>query len=207
MQSIEKTTGLQKEINIEMSSKDNKLELIYRIHNRTNWPIEFSVWPIAMMKRNGKVIIPFKKYKNWNSDGSIPLRSLVLWPYTNLNDKRFIWGKKYLIIKQKNNSNGPTKIGLFNDTGWEAYCLNDNLVIKKHSIKDSLKYPDLNCNTEIYIDGDYLELESLSPLEIVSPNNYLEHKEHFYLYKVSIGDSEDFIDKNILPITRRTDIL
>jgi len=39
------------------------------------------------------------------------------------------------------------------------------------------RYPDRDCNTEVWIDGGILELESLGPVVNLQPGSSVEHRE------------------------------
>jgi hypothetical protein len=78
--------------------------------------------------------------------------------------------------------------------------------IKRYNFNIAGQYPDYQCNTEVYTDPNTFELETLGPLQIVDPGNYLEHKENWYLFKTELDDSEEAIKKNLLPLIEKTAI-
>ncbi len=57
---------------------------------------------------------------------------LVMWVYTNLPDKRWVFTKKYMTLKQDPNNTEAQKIGLFNPDTWGAYVLNNVPVRPTH---------------------------------------------------------------------------
>ncbi len=204
IQDTEIETGMQKVINIKIAS-ENKIEFTYRIYNKNLWPIEFAPWALTLMAKTGRAIIPQEPYESWD-DNLFPVRPLVLWAYTKMNDKRWVWGEKYIQLKQDPGAIGPPKIGLLNKLGWEAYCLDGFVLIKRYSYRPDFPYPDFNCNTQVYSDPDLFELETLGPLEKVDPDSYVEHKENWYLFEAEINEDEMSIDKNLLPLINNTDI-
>ena len=205
VQNIEKETGMLKEISLKMSNYSNKIEVNYKIHNKNVWPIEFAPWALTLMAKNGRAIIPQEFYRTWD-DYLLPARPLVLWHYTKMNDERWLWGEKYIQLKQDPDSNSPQKIGLLNKLSWEAYYLNGFVFIKRYSFNPNAKYPDYNCNTEVYTDPNLFELETLGPLQKIDPDDYIEHKENWYLFKVKINEDENSIDTNLLPLINKTKV-
>ncbi|NJM54134.1 MAG: hypothetical protein HC846_12575, partial [Blastocatellia bacterium] len=49
--------------------------------------------------------------------------------------------------------------------------------------KDAV-YPRFEFNTEVYTAGGFVEVESLSPLQKVAPNEFIEYAETWKLEKV-----------------------
>ncbi len=204
LQNIESTTGLQKEMIIKLDKSKPFLEIKYRIHNKNLWSINFAAWAITLMAKNGKAVIPQEPYQSWE-ENVLPVRPLVLWSYTKMNDKRCLWGEKYIQLKQDPNAISPIKIGLLNTLGWQAYYNEGDVFIKRYPYVKGEIYPDFNCNTEVYTDPNCIELETLSPLKTVNPGNFIEHIEHWYLFKEDLSsDSEEIIDEKLLPIIQKT---
>lgn len=205
LQEVETTTGMQKEIYIKLDLKTAKAEINYKIYNRNLWPIRFSPWVITLLAKGGRAILPQEPFQSWE-DNLLPVRPLVLWSYTKMNDSRFIWGEKYIQIKQDTKPASPLKIGVLNTLGWGVYCKNNYVFIKRYPFIKGEEYPDFNCNTEVYTDANLFELETLGPLKVIEPGSYAEHKENWYLFKEEIGESEDLIDKKLLPLIEKTEI-
>jgi hypothetical protein len=72
-------------------------------------------------------------------------------------------------------------------------------LIKKFDFNPDAVYPDFGCNNETYINGQFLEIETLRPLAKLPPGGAVEHTEHRLLTKAAADESEESIDANILP--------
>ncbi|MEP7110297.1 MAG: hypothetical protein ABI760_20045, partial [Ferruginibacter sp.] len=94
------------------------------------------------------------------------------------------------------------KIGVTNKQGWIAYYLNGEVLIKRFGFDPGAVYPDYGCNNEIYINGQFLEVETLGPLTRIPPGGAAEHAEHWLLAKATADESEESIDANILPLVK-----
>jgi hypothetical protein len=180
---IENTTGLEKNITIKLNKDKPSVFIHHKIYNRNLWDISYSVWALTAMKEGGITIIPFPPKKEHNMNNLLPVSSITLWPYTNLSDDRFTFGKKYLLINQKSESTSPQKIGIYNTEGWFAYHINNKLFIKKFNINTNSNYPDFNSSNEFFTNREMMELESLTPINTVQPNDYLENIEEWFLYE------------------------
>lgn len=204
-QLTESKTGMQKEIMLKMLDSENKIEYTYRIYNRGIWPVKYALWALTLMANNGRAIIPQEPFQSWN-DNLLPARPLVLWSYTEMNDPRWTWGRKYIQLRQDTGAKGPTKCGLLNKLCWEAYYLEGYVLIKRFQYDLCADYPDFQCNAQVYTDPQLFELETLSPLKTIEPGDYSEHKENWYIFKADISsEDEDSIDKNLMPLILKTE--
>lgn len=203
-QEVEKTTGMQKEIEITLNPDENQVYVLHRITNRTLWDIELAPWALTVMNLGGRAIVPHEPFQSWE-ERLTPVRPLVLWAYTDMKDSRWIWGTKYIQLKQNPEAKTRQKLGILNTLGWAAYYLNGELFIKRYKYEPKARYTDFGVNTEIYTDPDILEVETLGELKKIPPGESVEHVESWLLFKAKIDEDEESIDKNILPLVRRTD--
>lgn len=199
------TTGIVKEIEIMLSPVKNRITVIHRLINQNVWDIELSPWAISALSKGGRAIIPQEPFRG-NDGYLLPERSMALWPNTMMNDIRWTWGNRYIQAKQDPLIASEQKIGVLNKQEWVAYSLNNELLIKRFRYNPNEIYPDFNCNNEIYINGNFLEIETLGPMTKVPPQGIIEHVEHWSLFKLTVGESEGSIDTNILPLINSSNI-
>lgn len=205
-QAKENSTGIVKEMEITLSHDKNEVTVLHRFINQNLWDIELAVWPLSMLARGGRAIIPHEPYGEGN-DFLLPSRSLALWQFTKMNDPRWIWGEKYIQVKQDPMFTSEQKIGITNKQGWTAYYLYGEVIIKRFDFNPDAVYPDYGCNNEIYINGDFLEIETLGPLTKLAPGGTVEHTEHWLLTKATADESEESIDANMLPLVKSFQIM
>jgi hypothetical protein len=201
LQDIEKTTGMQKEIKITLNPAENQVNLIYKMHNKNLWDIEFAPWVLSVMGLSGRGIVPHEPFKT-HEEQLAPARPLVLWAYTTMDDPRWIWGKKYIQLKQDPEAKTKQKLGMLNTPGWAAYYLKGNLFCKRYKYDPEATYTDFGVNTEIYTDSDIFEVETLGAFKKIPPEGYSEHFENWSLFKVEIDESEESIDSKVLPLLK-----
>lgn len=197
----ESTSSIRKEIQITLSPDKNELTVVHRLKNENLSDMQLSVWAISALAPGGFAIIPQEPYGEGN-DFLLPARPLALWQYTKMNDPRWIWGEKYILAKQDTTLAGEQKIGVLNKQGWAAYYLNKTLLIKKFEYTENAVYPDYGCNNEVYINGAFLEVETLGPLVTLAPGETVAHIEHWSLHKTEnmSTPTEQLIDSTVLPI-------
>ena len=198
IQPKETITGIVKEMEITLSHDKNEVKVLHRLVNQNLWDVEVAPWSLSVLAQGGRAIVPQEPYGE-GDDYLLPARPLALWQFTKMNDPRWIWGAKYIQAKQDTSAISEQKIGVMNKQGWTAYCLNGELLIKKFDFNPDALYPDYGCNNEIYINGHFLEIETLGPLTKIPPGGVVEHMEHWLLTKATADESEESIDANILP--------
>jgi hypothetical protein len=91
---------------------------------------------------------------------------------------------------------------VLNKQGWAAYYLNKTLLIKKFDYNAQSLYPDYGCNNEVYINGAFLELETLGPLIILAAGKTAVHIERWELHNIEGMATVYEIDRNILPLAK-----
>jgi hypothetical protein len=115
-----------------------------------------------------------------------------------MGDPRWRWGNKYIQLKQDPSLVSEQKIGILNKQGWVAYFLNQEVFVKRFDFNPDAVYPDYGSNNEVYVNGDFLEVETLGPVNLLVPGGSLEHTEHWFLAKfpdIEAGYDEDGIDR------------
>ena len=200
-QPVEKSTGIEKQIEVRLESDKNVVHLKNRLINRNLWDVEAAPWALTVMDVGGRAIVPHEEFRP-HSECLVPARPLVLWYYTDMSDPRWTWGRKYIQLQQDISSKTPQKIGVLNTNGWAAYALNDELFIKKYPYKPDAVYTDYGCNTELFTNPEIIEVETLGPLVKLAPGDAAEHEETWLLSATAVGSGEDEIDSKVLPLLK-----
>jgi len=204
IQPVEQSTGFIKEIAITLDSKGTHVKVEHTLINKNLWTIETAPWAMSTMAENGRAIFPQEPLYPY-PEYLRPARPMVLWHYSDMSDPRWTWGKKYIQLQQDPKATGQVKIGLGNTLGWAAYCLNDQVFIKRFPYVTGAIYPDFgSCNNETFTNQSMLEIETLGPIVKILPESKTTHIEHWFLFNAKIGKSEDLIDKNLLPLVEQT---
>lgn len=154
-----------------------EVKLTHTVINVGEETRKIALWAITALNCRGKVTLPFDK----GDSPLLPNRSIVLWPYTNIADKRMVLTNNSIIITPQKNTR-PLKAGCFNNEG-KIYWEDDLVIFEKRVEKIGESYPDFNCNIECYTDGSVAEIETLSPLYDIHPFEQAQHTEYWTFTK------------------------
>jgi hypothetical protein len=194
-QSVEPETLIEKQMEITLDATKPCVTVKHRLVNKGAWDVEAAAWCLTMLAPGGRAIVPQEPYAAW-PDALLPVRPIVLWPYTDMSDPRFAWGRRFIQVRQDLAASTPIKIGLRNTLGWGAYVLGGDVFVKRGDFDPNGSYPDFGSNWEIFTNADILELETLSPLtRIPASGGVIEHKEQWHLLRADIGADEDAITR------------
>lgn len=198
-QKPEPTTGIQKQIKISLSENKPEVQLTHTLINHNLWAVETAPWALSVMAPGGVAILPLPP-RGPHPEFILPTASLSLWPYTNLNDPRWVLGERFILLKQDPEIAPPQKIGIFASDGWAGYVNFNTLFIKSIPIQFDAIYPDLGVNFETFTNDEMLELESLGPIESIPPKGKIELQEHWTLVSdVKAPKSDQDVIDHILP--------
>jgi hypothetical protein len=165
---LERTTGIQKAILVEMSPNEAYVKVTHFLTNRSLWAIEFTPWALTMMAKGRRAIVPNAAIHP-ASRKVLPACPLVLWHYTDMSDPRWHWGKKYIVLCQDPNATLPQKIGIGNLHGWVAYVNGDRVFIKRYKHIEGATYPDFGSSTELFTNAITVEVKTLGSLTRLEP--------------------------------------
>lgn len=186
VQAEEAWTQMQKEMEVRLVN--GRVRIVNRIINRGAWPVEIAVWSLTVGSRGGREVCPVVQ----RNTGLLPNSHYVSWPYSRLDDSRVRWGQKYIVVDNDENDKTAFKFGYPNEYGWVAYFNKELCFIKKFNHNPEGKYPDCGCSWETYSSYWGIELESLSPLQVVKPGNCVEHVDEWFVFSgMSVPERED----------------
>ena len=199
LQAVEPETGLQKEMAVAYDG--DGVVVTHRIANHSKQTKRLAPWALSQMARGGVGIVTFPP-RGGHSEQLLPTNPLVMWAYTNFADERWLFTSKYLALRQDAKAHSPQKTGLFNLSTRAAYLLGSDLFVKRYEADAAKVYPDYHCSFEIFTNGDFWELETLGPLEDLTPGMAVEHVERWSLHRdVRVNDwSEDELERVIGPL-------
>lgn len=172
--------GYQKEMEITLDPAGSGVKIVHRVTRLDSTPVYLAPWALTVMAAGGIAVVPNPELGQHPRD-LLPNRHLVLWPYTDMSDARWRFGRKYILLKQ-DASGGPTKIGLSHAQGWSGYLVGGMFFLKRYPWNAELIYPDNGCNFEMFANSRMLELESLGPLTHLRHQQSVEHEERWELH-------------------------
>ncbi len=141
--------------------ESNAVRIENRITNCSGKTVKFAPWSVTGLAAGGTEIIPLCSDDN----GFLPNRTMSLWSYSDINDKRFTLSDKYALLKHDSDATTPFKVG-FNVTGKQVvYVVGDQIFKKTFADYKNADYPDFCCNFETYTNKLFLECELLGEMK------------------------------------------
>lgn len=180
------SVGLQKQMTIELLG-GGRVRITHRLWNRGDWPIEVSIWALTMMAPGGLGIAGFPP-RGTHPEMLAPTNPLIMWAFSDFTDERLKITKKYLTLRQDAGITRPNKFGLWSRETWGAYLLGGDLFVKRAQAEAGARYPDFGASFEMWVNGDTLELETLSPLRVLVPGDSMMHCEEWSLSRAGALD-------------------
>lgn len=202
VQPVEPTTGIQKEMDIHLATDAARVRVVHRLRNTNPEPVLIAPWALSVMAPGGVAIIPIRPEAD-SENHLLPTDSLSLWPYIDMMDPRWTWGRNHILLRQDPAHPDQQKIGAKGSEGWMAYARRGNLFVARFQHIPNATYPDFGCSLEAYTNGEFLEVETLGPLVNLAPGGEVEHIEEWLLFcNVPEPKKEADIRQHILPHTR-----
>lgn len=199
-QQVEETTGIRKEIEISLPAAAAEVRLVHRLGNEGVWPVELAPWALSVMAPGGTAIVPLPP-RGSHEEHLQPSSTISLWPYTDLSDGRWLWGREFVLLRQDEHRPSPQKIGFAHSPGWGGYWRSGHLFVKRFTHRHGGTYPDLGSSFELFTNDLILELESLGPLVRLAPGEVVEHVETWQLFEdVPAVHTEADVRAHVLPL-------
>ncbi|MEQ8671652.1 MAG: hypothetical protein RLP44_25620 [Aggregatilineales bacterium] len=200
VQPIEVKTGLQKVIHIEsMPDNSAQVKIHHQLINQSLWDVELAVWGLSVMRAGGVAVIPLPE-RGSHPEALLPNTRLIFWPYSDLSDPRWTFGREYILLQQDKSATSPQKIGGGISDGWLAYINEGTAFIKQFDFSSTATYPDLGCNAELFTSHWMLELESMSALRKLLAGDSVVHTETWSLIdNIAEPTSEAQFKQDVLP--------
>lgn len=190
-------TGIRKSIEIRLGPNLHQVSLTHTLVNEGLWDVELAPWSITMFRLGGIAVLPLQS-ETVDMDDLPPNRRISLWPYSKINDPRLRFDDDFIFVSAKPDL--PLfKIGTFNPRGWIAYWNEGVLFRKIFDVQKDLPHPDYGCNSEIYCDEHFIELEGLAPLVKLAAGSSITFKETWELYN---NLHQGFLPENIMDWTQ-----
>jgi hypothetical protein len=175
-------SGIRKRIEMQLAPDKPSVRLTHTLINHGLWPVELAPWAITQFRLGGTAILPMP-VGNADPAGLLPNRQFSLWPYARINDPRLRLGDRFILFNAEPLL-PPFKFGYFNPNGWMAYWLDGVLFRKSFDVQAGMAHPDGNCNSELYCNDRFIELETLAPLTTLPPQASVEFTE---IWELSAG--------------------
>lgn len=166
--------GLGKQVTVTLDGAELTVE--HRLTNHDSAPVSVAPWAITQMRLGGLALLPVTAPVGEALQAD---RSVVLWPYTNLVDRRLSWKKKAVIVRGEP---GPRfKIGSGPVPGRIGYVVDGWLFVKTFPAAGDGDYPDRGALGQVFVADVFCEVESVGALTVLDRNGSVGHLERWAL--------------------------
>ena len=174
-QPVEKLTGLQKGIKVELLG-ERTVKVTHTLTNRGPWPVECAAWALTMLRSGGLGVLPLLPKGDHARGDLLPNYALVPWTFTDLALPVWKLNREFIGIEVAR-AKIAQKLGITNYPGWSAYWIEGTTFVKYSPVITGATYPDLGSCFEVFTNGAVIELETLGPLQQLTPGGTSTHVE------------------------------
>jgi len=178
-QVVNDKTLIQKQLEIKFVDNGKKVSLEHILINKGQWPIETAAWGITILRTGGIAKVPL----NTRKDDLLSTKRFSVWSYCHLGDERINFYEDCFTLKQDTNNESAFKIGTNNEEGWASYTEGGYTFTKFFDYEMGKEYPDHGCSFETYTNDKILELETLSPIQVIDSGEVIKHFEMWAINK------------------------
>lgn len=179
--SRQKHNDMQLGLEVMMSEDTTDIMIVHSAKNHSKNKQTLALCASTMLIPDGLEIVP----QNHSGEEWQPNRVFTLWPYTQITDPRAFWGKKFITLQHDSKYDHLFKLGTDNLLGWAAYVSGDTTLVKRYVHNTQAAYPDGGASFATYLNKDYLEMTSISPLYEIEPGDTIRHVENLALFKAN----------------------
>ena len=174
-QQVDPWLGIQKAIQLEFLPNDTIL-VTHMATNCSEFDISGSLWGINTLA-GGTGEIEF------NGSGKYsPTRTVTLWRQTNLADPRLEFSENLVHVSHQRLSN-YFKIGVFSASGRIIHRNFDQVFEIQTQPISMNQCADGGVNVEVYMNRNFMELETLGPLTTISPGETANVSEIWHIQR------------------------
>lgn len=177
-----KATGEQHSMMVVIDPATGDVVVTGKILNISDKPLTLAPWCITQLAPGGVEIVPQSKRET----GLLADRMFAVWPYTDMGDKRLVWGDDYITLTPDTNISRAFKIGTHNLSGYSVYLTGKAAFIKRYEPKPEGCYPDGGMSFETYCCGVFIEMETLGELKTIAPGESVSNNERWTIKSCDI---------------------
>ena len=169
---------------VTISHAGGQLLVSHRLTNQSGGPIEVAPWAITQLPVGGTALLPI----GGHGDGVFQAaKTMIGWPYTDFGDPGIDTAGSVARIDGTRAS--ATKVGVMLADRPLAYERDGWLFAKRTPYVDG-PFVDLGATGQVYVNADFVELETLGPLTILGPGDSISHDESWIACEVD-GNAVD----------------
>ncbi|MGB8646919.1 MAG: hypothetical protein WCF84_16905 [Anaerolineae bacterium] len=184
-------TRLTKSLEVQLATDGPRVTVTHGVKNDGVTPCELALWGITELPLGGYAFFPCPNEPREDLPLA-PNRHIALWPCSRWTDPRLELEEDLITIRGE--AGLPSyKVGYLSHHGKVAYLNDTVMFVKEFAPEPDKPHADMNCNAEVYVNDQYLELETLGPLVRLEPGESTRYVEAWTLYR-GVWTAEDIIE-------------
>jgi hypothetical protein len=205
---VDPAIGLRREISLRMASDREAIDVDHVVTNHGSQSRRLAPWALTMLPLGGEALLPQARPPH-GEEAFQPVRSLVLWPYTRLDDPRLDLADDLIVLRAPAalgtapdrdagaDLANPFKIGWPNARGWLAYRNRGTVFVKSAREKRGARYADFGASAQSFVNKSWLELETLGPTVTLRPGTSTRHRERWLVADAPAGEPADELARRL----------
>lgn len=172
--------NLRKTLNVGVCPKDGQFVVKTILSNEGPMVAQGAIWNLtcALPEAGAVVVVPWADGSDaWNTPMIRYWRSWVGLG-TDIESPQWKTKNDYFLLEPTGERG---KVGLFSKHGVLALLRKDATFIKRVKAQPGAVYPDGGCNIELFTCPEFIELELLSPMQVINPGSQISLSEHWTL--------------------------
>ncbi|HJR91937.1 MAG TPA: hypothetical protein VJ938_05820 [Acidimicrobiia bacterium] len=166
--------GFSKRISVGLDGASLLVE--HELTNATATPRRVAPWAVTQLKLGGTALLPVGSR---DDTGDLQAdRSVVLWPYTRLNDPRLVWLDGGVAVTAT--PGGKLKVGSGPHPARLGYYKDGFVFVKEVGAVDG-PWPDRGAVGQVFTNEVFCEVESVGALMTLGPGETATHRERWRL--------------------------
>lgn len=177
-------TKLQKRLTV--TAQEGCFVVEQGVRNKGDVLCTGAVWALTCVAPRGAIAFP------WGRGGTWDLKKAVYWNRwmdhrSDVTSQQWQPGPDLFRIVPTGEEG---KVGTNSPEGWVALCREDATFVKSHCWAPGARYPDEDCSIQVYTCGQFIEMETLSPLTVFYPGVETVHRE-IWAVTAEVADPAD----------------
>lgn len=164
---------------IEIRADNDRLIVEHHLTWHGEVPLAASPWAITQLPPGGTAILPLPRVRRTDNAFQAD-RTIVLWPYTRLDDSRITWKDQAVLMEAS--PGRQSKLGSGPEARKLGYVRDGFLFSKWFHASPGANYADLGATCQVFLHDHFCELETLGPMRTLEPEASISHVE---VWKVS----------------------
>ena len=166
--------GMRKWMDIRLDGTAARVDILHGARNEGQKTAPRAPWAITQLVFGGRVALPYRFPVGGENR---PDRKVMFWPCNRVDDPRLVMGEEIIQIEGRVERDLIAKVGVYNPTGTLLYITPAWSFEKEYLVEEDGELADGGCNSEVYLNDQYVELESLGKLRLFKPGDAMEWRE------------------------------